>query len=59
MNWRPQDPHRLALHRALRVGIALPVALALALRFGPQAGVAYAAFGVVASLSLADFGGTT
>jgi uncharacterized membrane protein YccC len=59
VNWRPQDPHHLALHRALRVGIALPVALALAMRFGPQASVAYAAFGVVASLSLADFGGTT
>ncbi|MHB1137522.1 MAG: FUSC family protein [Microthrixaceae bacterium] len=59
MEWRPKDPHRVYLHRALRVGITLPVVLALAMRFGSRDGVAYAAFGVVASLSLADFGGPT
>lgn len=47
------------VRRAIRVGITLPIVLALALHFGPEASAGYAAFGVVASLSLADFGGTT
>ena len=59
MRWRPDDPQGTFWRRALRVGIVLPIVLAAALAWGPRASVVYAVFGVICSLSLADFGGRT
>ena len=54
------DPDRVALYRAIRLAIVLPVGLALALLLGlgPQAAV-FTAFGAVALLLFAELPGTT
>jgi len=58
MKFRVHDPARIALHRGIRATIGVPVAMALGLLLFPGTPAALiAAFGVLVTVAIADFGG--
>ena len=59
MKLKVHDPAHIALHRGIRAAIGVPIAMILGLWWLPDTPAALiAAFGVLVTVAIADYGGT-